>query len=99
MDLEEGIRFSQPEDVLEALSSKFYTLIPHSVGYKRPPLLKDLDSVQSKMDMLTVLSDIEEAQSMQKGGKVRVKLAVFRYILDMTFLNETNYTGSEFLDM
>lgn len=48
------------------LSSKFYTVIPQDFGRIRPPSIDNQEALQMKYDMLTVLSDIELAQSMQE---------------------------------
>ncbi|KAF6073567.1 poly(ADP-ribose) polymerase 1 [Phyllostomus discolor] len=50
------------------LSNRFYTLIPHDFGMKKPPLLNNADSVQAKVEMLDNLLDIEVAYSLLKGG-------------------------------
>ena len=39
---------------LTELTSRFYTLIPHNFGRKRPPVIQDEDMLQKKMDMLLV---------------------------------------------
>jgi len=55
---------------IEALTSTFYTLVPHSFGRRRPPVINDLEHLQKKFDLLTVLNDIEIAQSLKdKAGK------------------------------
>ncbi|KAH1167354.1 protein mono-ADP-ribosyltransferase PARP3 [Mauremys mutica] len=54
---------------LEELSSRFYTIIPHSFGRARPPPINTQEIVQAKKDMLLVLADIELAQSMQAQKK------------------------------
>ena len=48
------------------LSSKFYTVIPQDFGRIRPQPIDNEEFLQKKYDMLTVLSDIELAQSMQE---------------------------------
>lgn len=52
--------------LLQQLSSEFYTLIPHNFGRQRPPSISDSEFLQRKMDLLTVLGDIEVAQAIQK---------------------------------
>jgi len=52
--------------VLQELSSRFYTTIPHSFGMKVPPALKEKEQVQQKMDLLEVLTDICTAQKLMK---------------------------------
>nr|XP_042717708.1 protein mono-ADP-ribosyltransferase PARP3 isoform X3 [Chrysemys picta bellii] len=54
---------------LEELSSRFYTIIPHSFGRARPPTINTQEIVQAKKDMLLVLADIELAQSLQAQKK------------------------------
>lgn len=44
------------------LTSRFYTVIPHSFGRNRPPPLDTLYKVKAKIEMCDVLSDIETAQ-------------------------------------
>ncbi|OWF38950.1 poly [ADP-ribose] polymerase 3-like [Mizuhopecten yessoensis] len=65
-EIEASIKAKKPRNTLAALSSKFYTLIPHNFGRKVPPTIDDLETVRQKMDMLLVLGDIEMAQSLQK---------------------------------
>ncbi|XP_029966946.1 poly [ADP-ribose] polymerase 1 [Salarias fasciatus] len=50
------------------LSNRFYTLIPHDFGMKKPPLLNTLDYIQAKVQMLDNLLDIEVAYSLLRGG-------------------------------
>ncbi|XP_072459353.1 poly [ADP-ribose] polymerase 1 [Notamacropus eugenii] len=50
------------------LSNRFYTLIPHDFGMKKPPLLNNIDCVQAKVQMLDNLLDIEVAYSLLRGG-------------------------------
>ncbi|XP_066237502.1 poly [ADP-ribose] polymerase 1 [Saccopteryx leptura] len=50
------------------LSNRFYTLIPHDFGMKKPPLLSNADSVQAKVEMLDNLLDIEVAYSLLRVG-------------------------------
>ncbi|KAK3103750.1 hypothetical protein FSP39_021612 [Pinctada imbricata] len=73
-EIEEAVKAKKPKNTLAALSSKFYTLIPHDFGRKIPPVMNDLETVRQKYDMLLVLGDIELAQSMQKDkDKVATK--------------------------
>ncbi|XP_060704555.1 poly [ADP-ribose] polymerase 1 [Hemiscyllium ocellatum] len=51
------------------LSNRFYTLIPHDFGMKKPPLLNNEDYIQAKVQMLDSLLDIEVAYSLLQGGK------------------------------
>jgi len=47
------------------LSSRFYTLIPHSFGRRVPPPINTPDLLQKKFDMLNVLNDIEIALGLE----------------------------------
>ncbi|XP_070576368.1 poly [ADP-ribose] polymerase 1-like [Ptychodera flava] len=53
--------------ILDA-SNRFYTLIPHDFGMKKPPLLDSTDIIKAKTQMLDNLLDIEVAYSLLKGG-------------------------------
>ncbi|XP_072912212.1 poly [ADP-ribose] polymerase 1 isoform X2 [Hemitrygon akajei] len=50
------------------LSNRFYTLIPHDFGMKKPPLLNNEEYIQTKVQMLDSLLDIEVAYSLLKDG-------------------------------
>jgi len=51
--LEEEIAKKKPvAATLEALSSEFYSLIPHNFGRNRPPAIKTDDMLQSKVELL-----------------------------------------------
>ncbi|KAJ1148806.1 hypothetical protein NDU88_001632 [Pleurodeles waltl] len=50
------------------LSNRFYTLIPHDFGMKKPPLLNNLEYIQAKVQMLDNLLDIEVAYSLLRSG-------------------------------
>lgn len=49
-------------------TNRFYTLVPHDFGLKKPPLLKSADVIKAKTEMLDNLLEIEVAYSMLKGG-------------------------------
>nr|XP_053644979.1 poly [ADP-ribose] polymerase 1-like [Cherax quadricarinatus] len=48
-------------------SNRFYTLIPHDFGMKKPPLLDDVELIKTKIGMLDNLSEIEVAYSLLKS--------------------------------
>jgi len=54
------------EDGLEELCNDFYSNIPHYFGRRKPDLIKSEKMVQSKIEMLKTLTDIEEVQNMLK---------------------------------
>ncbi|XP_062517252.1 protein mono-ADP-ribosyltransferase PARP3-like [Corticium candelabrum] len=56
-------------DRMRELSSRFYTLIPHSFGRQRPPTINSEEGVRQKMDMLLVLADIELAQELESESE------------------------------
>uniref|UniRef100_A0A671N0C0 Poly [ADP-ribose] polymerase n=1 Tax=Sinocyclocheilus anshuiensis TaxID=1608454 RepID=A0A671N0C0_9TELE len=56
------------ETLILDLSNRFYTLIPHDFGMKKPPLLNNMDYIQQKVQMLDNLLDIEVAYSLLRGG-------------------------------
>lgn len=95
--IEDAVKTKKPGKVLETLTSQFYTLIPHSFGRQRPPVISDLETVQGKKDMLIVLSDIELAQTMQKeekttggassGGPHPIDVKYELLQCDLTYLN------------
>ncbi|KHJ86030.1 Poly(ADP-ribose) polymerase catalytic domain protein, partial [Oesophagostomum dentatum] len=53
------------DKVLDA-SNRFYTLIPHNFGMRKPPLLKSTDMIKEKCAMLDSLLDIQVAYQVIK---------------------------------
>uniref|UniRef100_A0A8C9VCE1 Poly [ADP-ribose] polymerase n=1 Tax=Scleropages formosus TaxID=113540 RepID=A0A8C9VCE1_SCLFO len=67
-EVQQVVSDSVPESQILDLSNRFYTLIPHDFGMKKPPLLNNLDYIQAKVQMLDNLLDIEVAYSLLRGG-------------------------------
>ncbi|KAG1697929.1 hypothetical protein DVH05_015413 [Phytophthora capsici] len=51
---------------LKALSSEFYSLIPHDFGRSLPPVIGTTADLKLKLDLLEVLSNLEISQELQK---------------------------------
>ncbi|KAI3363743.1 hypothetical protein L3Q82_001355 [Scortum barcoo] len=67
-EVQQAVSDCLPEAQVLDLSNRFYTLIPHDFGMKKPPLLNNLDYIQAKVQMLDNLLDIEVAYSLLRGG-------------------------------
>ncbi|XP_026197673.1 poly [ADP-ribose] polymerase 1 isoform X1 [Anabas testudineus] len=67
-EVQQAVSECVPEAQILDLSNRFYTLIPHDFGMKKPPLLNSLDYIQAKVQMLDNLLDIEVAYSLLRGG-------------------------------
>ncbi|KAG7461078.1 hypothetical protein MATL_G00206140 [Megalops atlanticus] len=67
-EVQQAVSDSASEAQILDLSNRFYTLIPHDFGMKKPPLLSNLDYIQAKVQMLDNLLDIEVAYSLLRGG-------------------------------
>ncbi|KAM3861234.1 poly [ADP-ribose] polymerase 1 [Diretmus argenteus] len=67
-EVQQAVADSVSEAQVLDLSNRFYTLIPHDFGMKKPPLLSNLDYIQTKVQMLDNLLDIEVAYSLLRGG-------------------------------
>lgn len=67
-EVQQAVADSSSESMILDLSNRFYTLIPHDFGMKKPPLLSNLDYIQQKVQMLDNLLDIEVAYSLLRGG-------------------------------
>ncbi|XP_074528212.1 protein mono-ADP-ribosyltransferase PARP3 [Halichoeres trimaculatus] len=64
-EIEAAMNRKAKSGLLEELSSKFYTIIPHNFGRNRPPTINDKEIVEQKKEMLMVLADIELAQTLK----------------------------------
>ncbi|TGZ69293.1 hypothetical protein CRM22_003812 [Opisthorchis felineus] len=57
------------EHALLTACNEFYTRIPHDFGMRVPPLLRTMDEVKEKLELLEALDDIEFAVNMMKKDK------------------------------
>ncbi|XP_040407174.1 poly [ADP-ribose] polymerase 1 [Cygnus olor] len=67
-EVQQAVSDNGSESQILDLSNRFYTLIPHDFGMKKPPLLNNLEYIQAKVQMLDNLLDIEVAYSLLRGG-------------------------------
>jgi len=58
--MEKAINGTEKGD-LEDLANRFYTLIPHNFGRNRPTIIRSIEQIKSKMQMLDALAEIEIA--------------------------------------
>jgi len=59
--------------LINEVSSRFYTLIPHAFGRRVPPPIDTPELVQKKFDMLNVLNDIEIALGLENKDGAAIK--------------------------
>ncbi|CAM9109221.1 unnamed protein product [Ectocarpus sp. 6 AP-2014] len=79
--------------LLETLSAKFYQVIPHAFGRSRPPVINTDTMLRDKVEMLNVLQDIDEAQTLlsstsgtKKGkGKSAEKIPTVPHPTDVNY--------------
>uniref|UniRef100_A0A1A8S5V3 Poly [ADP-ribose] polymerase n=1 Tax=Nothobranchius rachovii TaxID=451742 RepID=A0A1A8S5V3_9TELE len=64
-EIEAAMTQKTGKNLLEELSSKFFTTIPHNFGRNRPPTINDKEVIAKKKEMLMVLADIELAQTLK----------------------------------
>ncbi|XP_048363626.1 poly [ADP-ribose] polymerase 1 [Sphaerodactylus townsendi] len=67
-DVQQAVSNGGTDSQILDLSNRFYTLIPHDFGMKKPPLLNNLEYITSKVEMLDNLLDIEVAYSLLRSG-------------------------------
>lgn len=64
-EIEDQLKSRSPSrSELERLSSKFYTILPHDFGRRRPPVIASTDLLQAYYDECNVLVDMEKAKSL-----------------------------------
>lgn len=70
VEIQDALDHASTQHKLAALSSHFYTVIPHAFGRRRPPLIDSAEKLRIKLDMLNVLSDIELALAIHEDAQV-----------------------------
>jgi poly [ADP-ribose] polymerase len=54
---------------VEAISDSYYTIIPHSFGRQRPPIITTNEALQREVTLLESLGDMEIATTIMKDGQ------------------------------
>lgn len=69
-DIENELKKPSPHQAtLLSHSSMFYTLIPHDFGMMVPPVIKSLEMLKRKMELLDILGDLEIASKLLAEAK------------------------------
>ena len=55
-----------PQQGIEELSNRYYSLIPHNFGRQRPPVIGNTDALKFELDLLNSLGDMKEAAELMK---------------------------------
>lgn len=69
--IEEILRNNGSHAQLPALSSRFYSELPHDFGRRRPPVINTLDMLQQCFDKCNILLDIEKANQLMEAAEKR----------------------------
>lgn len=72
-EIETAINKKVSAKALAEASDNFYTKIPHDFGMKRPPVIKDVQTVKEKLQLLEALADIKVALKIIKDDKGSTK--------------------------
>lgn len=66
-------KYREPlRDVLEDLTSKYYTVIPHSFGRMRPPVIDSEAALKREIELIETLGDMEIANEIMKDAEYLV---------------------------
>jgi poly [ADP-ribose] polymerase len=70
--LADAIKTKKSNSEFVALSSEFYTIIPHDFGMRTPPVINQESAILKKMELLDTLADLEIASKLLgvAGGQV-----------------------------
>lgn len=67
-NLETAILSGATDDMLADLSSRFYTLIPHSFGRNKPPTINNIEMLKVKLEMIQSLTDVSLATQLLENN-------------------------------
>lgn len=81
---------------LASLSSDFYTLIPISIGRRKPPIINSIELVGKNINLLNELSQMVYGTNMVKGNK---SSDMMKNLLTMYGELETTFTPLETTDL
>lgn len=79
-------RFGAPfNTAVTDLSSRYWTLIPHAFGMRRPLLINNTDIIKKEVDLLDSLTDMQAANEIMKKAEKKQKEAERMNQLDRQF--------------
>ena len=88
---------------VEQLSNLFYTIIPHSFGRNRPPIIRDHDMLKKEIELLESLGDMKDASLLMKTDKKdveRINMLDRQFQgLGMNEMTPLKNTSDEFLEL
>jgi len=89
-ELKKEIKNGKKVSKLTDLSSRFYTLVPHNFGMKRPPIIDNEELLKEKLQMVEALSEIEIATTIMKGTRNKVEEEYKKLKTEIKPLDPTN---------
>lgn len=82
---------------LGELANEFYTVIPHSFGMRKPPIISTLDQLKEKLEMVNALGEIEIATSLIKSVDSNINLLDSHYnSLNLEKMEPLDHDSEEF---
>ena len=72
-------------DAVMELTNSYYTVIPHSFGRNRPPMISSDERLKKEVDLLESLSDMEIANEIMKDASVSDEKGNITHPLDRQY--------------
>ncbi|KAF5303926.1 hypothetical protein FQA39_LY01711 [Lamprigera yunnana] len=67
-EMQQLVESNAPELRLIDASNRFYTFVPHVFGVNEVPIIKDLETIQKKVEMVDNLMELEVAYNLMKSS-------------------------------
>ena len=83
----------------EDLSNRYYTVIPHSFGRNRPPIIRDDNRLKKEIELLETLSDMSIANQIMKESDEDVGEVVHQLDRQYLGLNMEEMTARKCIDI
>ena len=95
--LADEVHYMSYAEAIESLSNRYYTVIPHSFGRNRPPVISDDRRLKREIELLESLSDMEIANNIMKEAKEDVSEHVHPLDRQYAGLNLKEMTPRKYL--
>lgn len=80
-EIEATLQYGGSMAQLPILSSRFYSVLPHDFGRRRPPTISSMDMLQQAFDKCNLLLDIEKANQMMENAEQKTEIKVEKQVL------------------
>ncbi len=84
-EIDRILKHCGPRSQLPTLTSRFYSVLPHDFGRRRPPTIGSVEMLQKAFDKCNMLLDIEKANQLMEHAEQRGEARLEKHPMDALY--------------